>query len=240
MLPILRVIPVGGVLLAITILILALNPPGDHHVRLNGAFSSMAGALISRELHPEWPQLLWRAALQRADELKRLRELPETSVASAPPEAAPKTEKPPEIAAVPNIRTDADPEDVTGTIVQAPGAAIPLDIGETSSTELPVVPHEETPPVIMTPERIKPPHESNAAPETSKSASVTTTTAPAPAANAAAEQAQSSAKRRPRHVRHSRPAQAKQQASTQVNFFDALFGGRPGQATTSSGRLSAQ
>ena len=239
MLPILRVIPVGGVLLAIAILILALNPPGDHRARLNGAFAPMTGALISRELHPEWPQMLWRAALQRADELRRLRELPETPVASAPLAPAPKAEKPSDVAAVPESRTDADPEDVTGTIVQTPAVAMPVDIGETSSTELPVVPHEEKTPVIMTPQRIKPPRESNAAPQTEKPAPVTTTAPPpAPAGNAAAEQAQSSAKKRVRHVRRIRPLQAKQQASTQVNFFDALFGSGSGQA--SSGYLTAQ
>ena len=237
MLPILRVIPVGGVLLAIAVLILALNPPGDHRARLNGPFSPMTGALISRELHPEWPQMLWRAALQRADELRRLRELPETPVASVPPAPAPKVEKPPDIAAVPETRTDADPEDVTGTIVQTPAAAIPVDIGETSSTELPVVPHEEKAPLIMTPARIKPPRESNAASQMEKPAPVAASP-PAPAGNAAAEQAQSSAKKRVRHSRRARPLHAKQQASTQVNFFDALFGTGTGQA--SSGYLTAQ
>jgi cell division septation protein DedD len=49
---------------------------------------------------------------------------------------------------------------VTGTINELPGATIPIDIGETSSTELPVAQPEETPPVMRTPERAKPPRDS--------------------------------------------------------------------------------
>ncbi len=143
MLPILRVIPVGGVLLAIAILLLALNPPGDPRGHLTGA----GGALIAREQHPEWPQFLLLAAARRAVELNRLRELPDTTVRSVPPPAPPQAEQPPAVAAVPASRNDADPEDVTGTIPQ-PAASIPVDIGESSSAELPVIPHEEKPPVI--------------------------------------------------------------------------------------------
>ena len=205
MLPILRVIPVGAVLLAIAILILALNPPGDPRGHLIGA----GGALIAREQHPEWPQFLLLAAARRAVELNRLRELPDTTVRSVPPPAPPQAEQPPAVAAVPASRNDADPEDVTGTIVQSPGAAIPVEIGETSSTELPVIPHEEKPPVIMMPERAIPPGESNAAPEQAK---------PQPA------NAPTSPPVKPRRARRAKPAPAKQQASAQVNFFQALFG----------------
>jgi hypothetical protein len=205
MLPILRVFPIGGVLLAITILILALNPPSDPRGRLTGA----GGALIAREQHPEWPQFLLLAAARRAVELNRLRELPDTTVRSVPPPAPPQAEQPPEVAAVPASRNDADPEDVTGTIAQSPGAAIPVEIGETSSVELPVIPHEERPPVIMTPERAKPPSESNAAPEQAKPQPANATTAPQPV--------------KPRRARRAKPAPAKQ-ASAQVNFFEALFG----------------
>jgi len=213
MLPILRVIPVGGVLLAITILILALNPPGDPRARWPGSLAPASGELISRELHPEWPQFLWRAALRRAEELNRLRELPDTPVTSVPPEAPPKVEKAPDIAAVPRIRTDAEPEDVTGTIVQSPGAKLPLDIGETSSTELPVIPHEEQPPAILTPERANPAHESSAAPEPSKPPQESNI-GPAPT------------KRPLKIVHHARRTKAapKKQASAQFNLFDALFG----------------
>jgi hypothetical protein len=206
MLPILRVIPVGGVLLAIAILILALNPPSDPRGHLTGA----GGALIAREQHPEWPQFLLLAAARRAVELSRLRELPDTTVRSVPPAAPPQAERPPAVAAVPAGRNDADPEDVTGTIVQSPGAAMPVEIGETSSAELPVIPHEERPPVIMMPERAKPPGESNAAPEQAKPQPANAITTPQPV--------------KPRRARRAKPAPAKQQASAQVNFFEALFG----------------
>jgi len=160
MLPILRVIPVGGVLLAIAILLLALNPPGEPRVGYVSLPSR--GALLLRELHPEWPQLLWRAALRRAEELKRLRDLPDATItAQAPP--APKAEPtPPPVAAVPGNRNDAEPEDITGTIAQSPDAALPIDIGETSSTELPVIPRAERPAVIKTPERARRPNEGRA------------------------------------------------------------------------------
>ena len=221
MLPILRVIPVGGVLLAIAILILALNPPGDP--RLRDAMMS-TGALMARDQHPEWPQLLMLAAVRRADELRRLRELPDTPVRTAPPEAPLPKEKPPEVAAVPGNRTDTDPEDVTGTVVQTPGASLPLDIGETSSTELPVIPQEERPPVIMMPQRTNSSHESTVIPEPAKPAHVN---------SVAPTQASPPARKRVRRVHRARPAPTKQ-ASAQLNFFDVLFG-NPGTSQPTAG-----
>lgn len=202
MLPILRVIPVGGVLLAITILLLALNPPDGSRARLT-AIAPARGALIARDHHPEWRQLLMLAALRRASELKRLLELPDTPLRSAPPPAAPpKAESQPAIAAVPKTGGDAEPQDVTGSIVEKPDAAIPVDIGETSSTELPVIPQEERPPVV-TPGRAKRQREGDAAPAPAKPP----------------------AKRPVRRAGHTKPA-PKQQASVQFNFFEALFGAR--------------
>lgn len=228
MLPILRIVPVGGVLLAILILLLALTPPGAARRALPDVAFEARGPLIDRGEHPEWRQFLIRAALQRADELQRLRDLPDTPVVRAPePHRAPieivipvqppvthteaslpsteevtppkpSTQETPQadipaakdsaaaepvfieppasktapainaedapqvIAALPSDRTDSDPdnEDVTGSINESPGATIPVDIGETSSTELPVALPEEKPPVIRTPERVKPPRDS--------------------------------------------------------------------------------
>lgn len=202
MLPILRVIPVGGVLLAITILVLALNPPGDPRHRLPGVLAPATGVLISRGDHPEWWQFFLQAALRRADELSQLRLLPDTPV-RLPVETPLKAEPPPAVAAVPNSRSDADPEDATGTIPQPPAAAIPVDIGESSSAELPVLPHEEKPPVI-TPARAKTPRESEAVP------------------------AASTAKKAAHHARRTKPP-AKQEATAQFNLFEALFGegGKP-------------
>jgi len=51
-------------------------------------------------------------------------------------------------------------DEETGSINETTTATIPIEIGEKSSTELPVVAPAESPPVIRTPERIKPPRES--------------------------------------------------------------------------------
>lgn len=154
MLPILRAIPVGGVLLAIVILVLALSPPGASHSQLAPNMVQARGALIERGDHPEWRQFLILAATRRADELNRLRELPDTPVRTGSGQDVPK------VAGLPADRSAADPDDVTGSIVEPPGATLPVEIGEPSSTELPVTTQEEKPPVIRTPERVKPPRES--------------------------------------------------------------------------------
>ena len=98
---------------------------------------------------------------RRADELNRLRELPDTPARTNPAPAAPK------VAGLPTERTDTEPEadDETGSITQPPAATIPIDIGEPSAFELPVAAPEEKPPVIRapvirTPQRVKSRHES--------------------------------------------------------------------------------
>ena len=114
------------------------------------------GAMIERGEHPEWRQFLILAAIQRADELNRLRELPDTPARTDPAPAAPK------VAGLPTDRSDSDPNenDETGSIVQPPTATIPIDIGESSSIELPVAAPEEKPPVVRTPQRVKSRNES--------------------------------------------------------------------------------
>lgn len=133
------------------------------------------GVLITRSDHPEWRQLLIKAALRRAEELSELRLLPDSPSPSAASERG-KTQtqdapKPSEVAGVPTNQSEAQPEDATGSIAQSPDAVIPVGIGEASSTELPVTPQEERPPVIRTPERSKPQRESlNVEPKPAKPA----------------------------------------------------------------------
>jgi hypothetical protein len=88
MLPILRLIPVGGVLLAIAIVLLALNPPRATSRAVPGELMAARGPLMNRNDHPEWRQFLILAALRRAGELKRLRDLHDTVVHQAPPAVA--------------------------------------------------------------------------------------------------------------------------------------------------------
>jgi hypothetical protein len=155
MLPILRIIPVGGVFLAITILVLALGAPGSSRPPLSPAALPARGALLQRFEHPEWRQFLILAATRRADELNRLRDLPDTP---ATPKAGGK------IAGLPVEHNDADPDDETGTIADMPSFTIPIEIGETSSTELPMTPPEEKSPAIRMPAHLKTPHETRKRP----------------------------------------------------------------------------
>lgn len=153
MLPILRLISVGGVLLAITILGLALIPPGRPHVQWAAGDVPARGALIDRRAHPEWRQFLILAALRRAGELDRLRVLPESpnALLNVAPGTIPAEDRAPQagakFAGLPVAREEAGPDDDTGSINVAPSATIPIDIGETSSFELPVAPAEEKPPI---------------------------------------------------------------------------------------------
>ena len=163
MLPILRILPVGGVLLAILLLVLALNPPGGSLAPSRPGVLPMHGAMIARADHPEWRQFLILAAIRRADELSRLRELPDSPLHVEIAPAAPVPPPAPSIAGLPAKRDNADPDagDATGSIVRQPAATIPIDIGETSAFELPVgPPEEEKPPVIRAPQRVKSHNES--------------------------------------------------------------------------------
>jgi len=87
MLPILRILPVGGVLLAILILVLALSPPDGSRAPLSSAMATGRGVLADRDRQSEVRQYLIHAALTRADELNRLRDLPHSPVRAevAPP-----------------------------------------------------------------------------------------------------------------------------------------------------------
>lgn len=156
MLPLLRILPVGGVLLAIMLLVLALDPPDAP--RLPPRPDAARGALIERRLHSEWQQFFIQAAMQRAEELKRLLELPDSpALAALPPQAGEPEPAPPKAAGLPAERKDADPDrDETGSIAPQPEASLPVDIGEASSFELPIGATEEKPPVIRAPESARP------------------------------------------------------------------------------------
>lgn len=248
MLPILRIVPVGGVLLAIMILVLALSPPGGSRRELPLTTVSARGALMKLGEHPEWRQFLMQAALQRADELSRLRDLPETPVrgdnsqttaapgneAIAVPATevegladvkveAPIADKAPEpagkapdkIAGLPTARPDADPEpeDVTGTISETP-ASIPVELGETSSTELYVAPRENKPRVIKPPKRVQAPKQRR------------------PKAVHQVRRAKSRPAAAKPHNWRAAAKPAKPQAAAPPTFFEALFGN--GQSKQSS------
>lgn len=156
MLPRLRFLPVGGVLIALLALVLGFTLPGASRARLGDTAQAARGPLADTAEHPEWRQFLILAALRRADELNHLRDLPDRPTITAP--AA-------QVAGLPDAGKPAEPGDETGSVSQEPASNIPVDIGETSSTELPVAaPKEEHPPVITTPERARLPKSSERKP----------------------------------------------------------------------------
>jgi hypothetical protein len=144
MLPILRILPVGGVLLAILILVLALIPPEGSRAPLSPEVVPTRSAFLDRDRRPEARQFLIHAALKRADELSRLRDLPDTPVRSDTEE--------PKVAALPSDRSESDPDE-PASINETPGVSIPVEVGEPSSSELPVT--EANAPATKSPEPAK-------------------------------------------------------------------------------------
>jgi hypothetical protein len=160
MLPFFRTISVGGVFLAITLLGLALTPPGTAHLRYVAVDAPASGALIDQGTHPEWRQFIMRAALRRAYAINALRDLPDT------PEHLPEIPNvapaytPPVFPETPSggssrvaglsERSGGGPDEETGSMGGAP-AAIPIDIGESSSAELPAFSADDKPPPIRMP-----------------------------------------------------------------------------------------
>src|SRR5690242_1393620 len=149
MLPILRILPVGGVLLAIFILVLALSPPDGPRAPLNTTMAPARGALVDAGHHPETRQFLIRAAIKRADELNRLRELHDTPTRPAPAEPAALESAPSapaadeqKIAGLPGDRIETDPEVEQPAATETPYVSIPVERGEVSAPELPVSPKD--------------------------------------------------------------------------------------------------
>jgi hypothetical protein len=209
-------------ILAIALLVMALSPPGRLRPPLTRTTMPARGPLVTRSDHPEWRQLLINAALRRADELSQLRRPPDTPLHSeiskpdkwnigiSEPEkpSAENAETAAEIADVPPSRSDADPEDLTGTLTQSLDAAIPVGIGEASSTELPVNPQEEKPPAIRTPERSRPQHESmNVAPESAKPTQEQESVKAAPESNKLVEDNAKAAPERAKPAQESKKAE---------------------------------
>lgn len=105
--------------------------------------------------------------------------------------------------------TDPDPDDVTGSTDTASGSTIPVDIGETSSTELPIVLPRERPPILSTRER-----SSRAVPHKRPLRHARTTARPG----------------------IKRPAASNVQPASEVNLFESLFGSAATNASNASPR----
>jgi hypothetical protein len=146
MLPILRILPVGGVLLAIFILVLALIPPDGARAPLSPEVVPPR-ALLDRDRQLEARQFLIHAALKRADELSRLRDLPDTPARPAAEEL--------KVAGLASDLSESDPDEPVSTN-ETPVVNIPVEAGESSPSELPVVAPEKNVPATKTPERAKP------------------------------------------------------------------------------------
>ena len=145
MLPIFRVLPVGGVLLAILILVLALTPPDGFRAPLSSPGVPARGALSDRDRQAETRQFLIHAALKRAGELSRLRDLPGTPTHSEDPQ--------PQLAGLPGERSDADPEE-SSSISETPAINIPFELGG-PAIEGPIPSPQDTPVTLTRPEQSK-------------------------------------------------------------------------------------
>ena len=141
MLPILRILPVGGVLLAILVLVLALSPPDASRSPLAAAIAPARGALVDRDRHPEVRQFLILAALKASKELKSASRIAGNSDALQHPASRGPAER----------RAPTTDPDETGTITETPGVTIPVEIGEPSSTELPITLQGEDAPEVKNP-----------------------------------------------------------------------------------------
>lgn len=112
MLPIRSTLPVGGVLFVIALLALSFNTPSESQLQISNAVS-VSWRIIEWGERPEWRQYSITSAIRRrADELSKLRDLPDTST-----------------------HTNAGPAD--SEIAKLP-QIVPLDIADPLSIEFPV------------------------------------------------------------------------------------------------------
>ena len=243
MLPILRILPVGGVLLAILILVLALSPPDGARPPLNTTIAPARGALVAREHHPETRQFLIMAALRRADELSRLRELPDTPTrtempgpeALQPEEARPEEPSSEAVASepipqAPKLESAVEPrfESMVEPMVEPKVAGLPSDPADAEPDEPPAA--IDSPPASIPAEASDPPAQSLEAAEPAK-----TTAAPEKPEQA---RPQREPKRRSHRVHRSKAAA--RSAQRPFNLFEALFGGQQYQQKQRGAQQSAQ
>src|SRR5262245_49620794 len=95
-------------------------PPDGSRAPLSSPGVPARGALSDRDRQAETRQFLIHAALKRAGELSRLRDLPDTPAHSEGPQ--------PQLAGLPGERSDADPEQ-SGSISETPAITIPFEVG---------------------------------------------------------------------------------------------------------------